>query len=710
MLRPLLTTILILTCHFSLAQPDYPNAMSDSLWNTWEDENAPDTTRLKALKKYLDGYLFTIPDSAIYYAEIMHDYAEKRGEIEYVSAAFQRQGIAHQINGDYDQAIHFYNRSLEVDRMRGFKKGIANNLNNIGIIYENQGNLPKALEYYSESLKIKEEIGNKEGILGALNNLGNIYSNLGEYESAIKNYKQSIQLAEELGLLDDLALAQNNLGATYLELGQDSLAMDFFQQSLSIREENGDDIEIAESLINIGYVYSEWGKNDRAMEYYMRSLSMFEEIGYEKGVAMCLSNIGNIYYEQKQYNQALSYGQRSLKILLNIGSVEDNLAQTALLLSKTNKAIGKYKQSLEMFELYVSTRDSIESAQNKKEVIRQQYKYTYEKQATADSVAFAKEKEIADVQIEKQNAELRANRNRQFALIGGLVLIAVFAFFMYNRFKVTNKQKLIIENAHSELEEKNQEILDSITYAKRIQTAILPPDKLVKSYLTDSFILYKPKDIVAGDFYWIEKQHNHILFAAADCTGHGVPGAMVSVICNNGLNRSVREFGLSEPGAILDKTRKLVIAEFEKSEEEVKDGMDIALCSLRMGNDNNAHSILQYAGAHNSLWMIRKGSGELEEIKADKQPIGKYAEAKPFTTHEITLQPGDTIYTFSDGFADQFGGDKGKKFKAKNFKSLLISIQNEPMNLQKVLIEEAFENWRGNLEQLDDVCVIGVRV
>jgi hypothetical protein len=245
------------------------------------------------------------------------------------------------------------------------------------------------------------------------------------------------------------------------------------------------------------------------------------------------------------------------------------------------------------------------------------------------------------------------------------------------------------------------EIQASITYAKRIQLAILPPNKLIKENLQDSFILYRPKDIVAGDFYWMEPTVNGVLFAAADCTGHGVPGAMVSVICNAGLNRSVREFGLSETGAILDKTRELVLQEFEKSEEEVKDGMDIALCKIDGAS-------LSYSGANNPLWIVRKG--EVLETKADKQPIGKYDSAIPFTTHTLELEKGDTIYIFSDGFPDQFGGEKGKKYKSGNFKKFLVSIQDLSMDDQKNRLEQEFIRWRGELEQIDDVCVIGVRV
>jgi ligand-binding sensor domain-containing protein/serine phosphatase RsbU (regulator of sigma subunit) len=260
-----------------------------------------------------------------------------------------------------------------------------------------------------------------------------------------------------------------------------------------------------------------------------------------------------------------------------------------------------------------------------------------------------------------------------------------------------------IRSQKTEIEEQHQEIKDSIDYAKRIQTAILPPTKLVKEHLNQSFVMYLPKDVVAGDFYWMEPQDNKILFAAADCTGHGVPGAMVSVVCNHALNRSVREYKLEDPGRILDKARELVIKEFEKGEEEVKDGMDIALCSLE-------GTILKYSGAHNPLWIVRKGTGVIEEIKANKQPIGKFDKPEPFLTHEIVLNPGDCFYIFSDGFADQFGGEKGKKFKSSNFKELILSVQDLDMDAQKEKILQTFNEWKANFEQLDDVCVIGVKV
>lgn len=313
------------------------------------------------------------------------------------------------------------------------------------------------------------------------------------------------------------------------------------------------------------------------------------------------------------------------------------------------------------------------------------------------------------------------------SLVGLFILISLYSFYRWRTASLREAKKRLektveertaevvhqkdeAEKQRNLVEKKQKEILDSITYAKRIQEAILPSDKSVKKWLPDSFILYKPKDIVAGDFYWIEEVksppgggHGDVIFiAAADCTGHGVPGAMVSVVCNNALNRALREFELIEPDKILNKTRELVIEQFEKSNDEVKDGMDISLYAL-----NNKTNQLQWAGANNPLWIIRNGI--LTEYKPNKQPIGKYPENNPFTNHLIPLQKGDSIYIFTDGYVDQFGGAKGKKFKALKMRKLLLSIQDKQMKEQLVIIDKMFEDWKGSIEQVDDVCIIGVR-
>ena len=248
----------------------------------------------------------------------------------------------------------------------------------------------------------------------------------------------------------------------------------------------------------------------------------------------------------------------------------------------------------------------------------------------------------------------------------------------------------------------HKEILDSISYAKRLQNAILPPLSEINENIPNSFIIYKPKDIVAGDFYWAEKTTNFYFIAAADCTGHGVPGAMVSMVCINALNRTVNELGIIETGKILDKVRELLLDVFKKSGEEIKDGMDISLC--RIDKTNNE---IQWSGANNPLWFFK--NNELIEIKADKQPIGKSYDPKPFTSHIIKITSPIDFYMFTDGYADQFSASN-KKMTKKKFKDLIIEIHDKPLDLQRRLVDDYFIGWKGNAEQIDDVCVIGIRV
>lgn len=330
----------------------------------------------------------------------------------------------------------------------------------------------------------------------------------------------------------------------------------------------------------------------------------------------------------------------------------------------------------------------------------------------------------ADIDFSEFKETVNSTYMRQAIIAILVVLLIAFLLLPYSR-KVLREddlkkkrfmqQKLIIEQSH-------REIKDSINYAKRIQSAILPPSKVVCKFLENSFIIYRPKDIVAGDFYWLESHKNPktgkdlVLVASCDCTGHGVPGAMVSVICNNALNRSVREYKLSDPGEILDKSREIVIEEFEKSDDDVQDGMDISLAVIEF-DEKKEKVNLKWSGANNPLWIIKKNHSEITEIKPDKQPIGKYDKINQFTTHSIELEKDDLIYLFTDGFQDQFGGETaddkhngGKKFKPARFKELLLSIRNESMETQKELINKSFNDWKGNLDQVDDICIIGIRL
>ncbi len=731
----------------------------DSLWNVWNDENQPDTNRLKAMKTIAwKGYLFSQPDSAFHFAGLQYDFAESVNNKKWIAQALIIQGLSFYFRSDYAKAMEYYTRSLKINEEIGDTKGIASALNNIaeiyriqgdyakaidyytknlkifeeignnkgvaaslmnvGTIYNIQGNLAKAIDYHTKSLKIKEETGDKKGIASSLINIGIIYWNQGDLAKALDYYTRSLKINEEIGDKQGIANSLNNIGTMYLEQRDFPKAIEYYARTLKIDEELGNKRDIASSLNSIGNLYKDQGDYGKAIENFTRSLKIFKEIEFNEGIANTLIGIGVIYYKQGHYHKALEKCKKSLNIAQEIGNVRQ-IRYTSNNLWQINKKLGKHRQALEMYELYIQMNDSILSIENKEAIIHQEFKYKYEKQAAADSVVAAEANKVKNAQLATLKAEnkqhqleadqqqLLANQQDQqkYFLYGLLALALIFGGFIFNRFRITNKQKQLIESQKNQVEEKNKEILDSIQYAKRLQEAILPPKKIIKEYLPESFILYKPKDIVAGDFYWMESLNGWTYFAAADCTGHGVPGAMVSVVCSNALSKSVIEEKIAEPAAILNRARELVIERFGRSEKQIKDGMDISLCAYHSSTGK-----VKWAGAHNPLWIIRKESKEIEVIKADSQPIGRYDLNEPFTAHALQLNKGDSMYLFTDGFSDQFGGEKNKKYKSANFKRFLLSIQDKDMDTQRELIGKEFERWKGDLEQIDDVCVMGVRV
>lgn len=631
-----------------------------------------------------------------------------------LATALLSVGYINSNEGEIEKALSNYEESLIIQEEIGDKEGLATTLNNLATIYEDQANVPKSLEYYKRSLAIREEIGDKSGIASTLNNLAYTYAELKEFEMSLDYFEKSLAMSREFGEERSVGLALNNIGAIYEKTGRFKEALKYHLESLELRLKINDLRGVAMSYNNLGIVNHGLKNYDDALEFYQKSLAIYEDNNAKKGVGSVLTNMAKTYLEQGNFKEAEKCVNESLAIAKELGFPPD-IMESAKIFSITSKQKGNWKKAMEMYELFIEMKDSLGNEDNRKLAIKQNLQYEYEKKTIADSIVTAEEKRVTDAQIMTQKAQLDQEAIKRNVLYGGLGALLLFGLFMYNRVKITQRQKSIIEDQKKEVEsqkeiaefqkelveERNKQITDSIIYAKRIQKAILPPDTRVQEYLKDYFILYKPKDIVAGDFYWMEKKQNILLFAAADCTGHGVPGAMVSVVCNNGLNRSVREYGIVDPGKVLDKTRDIVIEEFSKSEENVVDGMDISLCAI----ENN---VLKWAGANNPLWIIR--NEELIEIAPDKQPIGKYAFPEPFTTHEMEIQKDDIIYIFTDGLQDQFGGEKSKKYKAKRFKNLLLSIVKEPLQHQQKIIDEAFEDWRGDLEQIDDVCIIGVKI
>ena len=595
------------------------------------------------------------------------DIVEQSIELSNANKYFAEAGMAHKLagilsdeQGLYTEAIYQYQLAIKAYRAIDDEMGIAKCEGNMGMIYRNINNFDQAFKYFKKSNKTFEENDFPYGVMLISMNIGITYFELNKIDSAYYHFKKAEYVMYNIGASD--ANVYGNLGNVYYKMDSLDLAEAYMLKTVDIFEQTQPgNYNIKVWYQNLGALYKEKGDREKAKVYYLKALD----------------------YTEDYYNREATF------LLLGLADL--------------NRIENNYKISTHYYRMLNTVKDSIYSVENISQMNELASKYESEKQELQIQ-ALDKEKKL-------ESAKRAAEENKVFYFtIGSILLGVLFLFVIYGLFvkskdnKKIRSKNLLIESQKEILELKNHEITSSIEYAKRIQSAILPPLKLVKSYFENSFVLYKPKDIVAGDFYWFETDDNHVVFAAADCTGHGVPGAMVSVICHNALSRSFREFKLTEPGEILNKTRELVIDQFDNSEETVKDGMDIALCSY-----NIKTRILKYSGANNPLWIVRKGTAEIEEIKANKQPVGNFHKNQEFDSHEVIIGKGDTFYLFSDGYADQFGGKDGKKFKSKSFKKLILTMQNKKMGEQREAMDEFFENWKGELEQLDDVCVIGVR-
>ena len=591
-------------------------------------------------------------------------------------------------------ALVFFNLSTKLAEEIDYKEGIANGYVSMGVLYDlYQNNYPKALEFYLKDLKIKEESNNEEEMGYCYARLGSVYHSHKQYSKAMEYFLRAIPVLEKKADTSNLSFIYSGVAFDYIKLNNYTKGLEFYFKSLKIDKESKDTIAITADYHDVGYVYFLLENYSKTQEYIYISLSKAKENKDESNIGACYGTLSKLYNKLKKYPQAIAYADSAIALNGKINDLE--LAMDAHKeLAIAYSALSNYKAAFEAHIKYKALTDSI----NKN--------YKNENEMFNDLISsYEEEKKDIITQVEKKKQRMILTFISCF-----FVLASVFGVMMYRRFKITQNQKLIIEQKEIEtqkqkhlVEEKQKEILDSITYSKRLQQAIFPPQEFITKHLPNSFVLYKPKDIVAGDFYWAEKVDDLFFIAAADSTGHGVPGALVSVVCSNALNRTIKEFKLTETGKILDKTRELVLETFEKSASEVKDGMDISLLCI-----DHKNKTIFWSGANNPLWYIQEN--ELKEIKADKQPIGKTEYAKPFTTHEIEYKHNTAFYLFTDGLPDQFGGPKGKKFKYKQFSGLLVNNVNQTPKKQVEIINKAFEDWKGDLEQVDDVCVIGIKL
>jgi len=605
------------------------------------------------------------------------------------------------ISSDLDKAQSYAIQALSYAKEIEFETGIIKGTQIIGNTFFYRNQYDKAIEKFTQANELAVKADDKE-LMGATYNsiaVVNLYSD--ELEGAVTYFKKSLDIKQAYSSNKDVANVMMNLGEAFRLQRELDSAMHYFNQCYQIMKLERDYRGLSHILNNIGNVYANQDEHDEALKYFTESFNYKKEFGTARDLAIACNNLGELHTAIEDYYMAIEYLLKGEEYALESESLED-IKMVYRGLAKVYELQGDWKNGLEAHQNYTLYKDSIYSTEMASTVAELKIKYKSEDKDRENELLKAQnEQEQAEINAKAaENDKLAKEKEAQFAIILGailvLALLAVLIVFVLRANQNRRKDNKI-------LYQKNKEITDSIRYAKRIQKAILPSNDVIKRCLPESFVFYKPKDIVAGDFYWMEEMGDKVLFAVADCTGHGVPGAMVSVVCHNALNRAVKEFGLIEPAAVLNKVNDMVIEAFEMSDDEVKDGMDIALCMY----DRSTRK-LAYAGANNPLYILHKE--EFKEYKADRQPIGVYGDRKPFTNTEVDVQEGSSIYIFSDGYIDQFGGPKYKKFKKRQFIEMIQKMQPMLLPQQKKHIGKRFKEWKGDLEQIDDVCVIGVRV
>ena len=729
-------------------------------------KDKPDTNKVKHLNQlsweytkvgeYDDGLKYG--NKALALARSLSEtYSDERGRTARGSAkgiahAYNNIGLVYWSRGNYKEALKNYFTSLNLSQRCGDKKGIANAYNNIGLVYWNQGNYNEAIKNYFASLKNNQEIGNKLNIATTYNNIGVIYFDKGNYPEALKNHFVSLKIKEEIGDKRGVASSYNSIGNIYQLQNNNKEALKQFLASLKIGQEVGDKQGIATSYNSIGQIYCSQGNYAEALENFFISLKISQKIGDKQGTANTYMSSGFVYEYQKNYGEALKNDYASLKIkeeigekpgiaqsLISIGRLQIKLKQTkeakkylikALQLSKDinnpsfikeaymglailDSVQGNWKTAYENYKLFIICRDSIDNQKTKKKTIERAMTYEFEKKEIAAKVLQDKK----DVLTAEEKQRQRVILVIVSFFLAFIALLAVFIFRGYRLKQKANiiitqqkteveKQKELVEKKNKMVEEKNKEITDSINYAKRIQQAKLPKKEEIYFALPQCFVLFKPKDIVSGDFYFFHKNEQSVFIAAADCTGHGVPGAFMSLIGSEKLEDAVSQ--TADTSEILKRLNRGIKTSLHQSEinESTRDGMDIALCFVDTVSRN-----IKYAGANRPLWIIRNGQTNVEEIKATKTAIGGLTEkTQHFDTHELKLQQGDTFYICTDGYADQFGGQTGKKLMTKKFKKILLEVQGKTMKEQEKHLDNFIENWKAGREQVDDILVIGVRL
>jgi serine phosphatase RsbU (regulator of sigma subunit)/Tfp pilus assembly protein PilF len=654
-----------------------------------------------------------------------------------LASSYSSLGSIYNNRGEYTKAFKNHTLALNLREEIGDRKGIADSHNNIGNCFWYQGNYAKALENYLQSLKIREEIGDKGGIETSLSNIGMMYKNQNDYEKALEVYLKALAMSQELNDRKGMATCYHNIGNIYVVQSEEEVspkiredlqqkALSSHLQSLAISNKIGDKQGLAEAYFILGSDYRSIGTRTldvtnreelflKGLQSSKKAIELSLETGSRRTEANASATVGIILANQNKMEEGSVYLAKALSIFRTI-NFREGVKNVYGALSELYENKKDFKMALSYQRMFSQLRDSLLNEQNSRQMTEMNSIYESEK----------KDKEIVLLNKDNEKRMEEGKKQKQIITIGsvGLLLVLVFAIFSFISYRqkrqanVTitrqkeevEKKNEIIQDQKRIMEEKNKDITDSINYARLIQEAILTSKELKYKLFPEAFVLFQPRDIVSGDFYWFSEKDGKKLIAAVDCTGHGVPGAFMSMIGNAFLNEILNEKGVTIPEEILSELRHRVIRALRQtgSAAQSQDGMDIALLAFNAQNTQ-----VNYSGANNPLWIFRKNgtATEMLEFAPNKRPIGYYlGKSLPFMGHQVPLQKGDTLYIFTDGYADQFGGEKGKKFKAKALKELLLRIQDKTMIEQETILAETFKNWKGDQPQVDDVLIIGIRV
>lgn len=665
----------------------------------------------------------------------------------------------------FDDPVKLYTITQEAKELAeaiDYQEGYASIYNNFGQYHLTYDEYEEAKSFYDQAYELSEKFQDTALLSSLSNNLGITNQRLGQWDQALKHYLKAILFAKNYKDSSSLATYYDNVAVIYFLLNKKETAIDYFERALDIRERRNDSLLLSNSFNNLAIYYKQTGEQEKALRYLRKAAHVFRKKD-KYSLSTCYANIANVHNDLGQFDSATHYFQMAMvnarelgqkkqvvEVLVNSGNLYqglDNIPQAikqvrkglelareikylegakeaALKLSKIYEKQKKFNEALLYYRLYTNYQDSITNDAKEKNILRLEEEFNTQKRIKEIKMLAQKNELLQKNQkienLEHERAEAEKN-NWIYGLSGGGFLLVVLAIALFNRIRYKQKTNNQLEKKNKEInlqkdiiEEKNKDITDSIKYAEGIQKALLSSAEPFFTQHQESFVFYLPRDIVSGDFYWHHKSNNTSYIAAADCTGHGVPGAFVSMMCHNLLSHAVIEKKLAAPGEVLREVNKGVAERLgggTDGEHYANDGMDVALCAINYDNKGNAEKV-RFAAAMNPLLIIREE--EIIEIKGDRVSVGgKTPKNHLFQTHEIDLNVGDMLYIYTDGFQDQFGGPKGKKYMVGKFKKKLKEISGLPAAQQRKRLQEELDSWQSSAtpyEQVDDICIIGIRV